>query len=135
MDLANTCLEYFSDLEDPRTKTHRNFRLIFIDLLFIAFLATICEAVGWLEFEEFGLAKEEWLGTFLELPNGIPSHDTFGRVFSLIDPSQFETCFIKWIQSLCIDLKKEIIAVDGKSVRGSGNRQQNDPMLHLVSAW
>lgn len=135
MTLADTCLKYFSDLEDPRMQNHRNFRHNFHDLLIIVILATICGADGWVEIEEFALSKQEWFGTFLELPHGIPSHDTFGRVFSLIDPNQFEACFLKWIQSLTIDLKKEIIAVDGKSVRGSGNRRKNDPMLHLVSAW
>lgn len=135
MTLADTCLKYFSDLEDPRTQNHHNFRHNFHDLLIIAILATICGADGWVEIEEFALAKQEWFGTFLELPHGIPSHDTFGRVFSLIDPNEFEACFLRWIQSLSIDLKKEIIAVDGKSVRGSGNRRQDDPMLHLVSAW
>ena len=88
-----------------------------------------------MEIEQFALAKQEWLNAFLELPHGIPSHDTLGRVFSLIKPSAFERCFLKWIRSLSIDVKNEIIALDGKSVRGSGNRNQNDPMLHLVSAW
>lgn len=134
MTLSDTCLQYFSDLEDPRLHNH-NFRHNFYDILIIAILATICGADGWVEIEQFGLAKEDWFHTFLALPHGIPSHDTFGRVFSLIDPKAFETCFLNWIQSLSIDLEKEIIALDGKSVRGSNNRQTNSPMLHLVSAW
>ncbi len=80
-------------------------------------------------------AKEDWLQTFLKLPYGIPSHDTFGRVFALIDPNEFNKCFESWIQSLEIDLKKEIIALDGKTLRGSGNKRKGEPALHLVSAW
>lgn len=134
MILSDTCLQYFSDLEDPRLHNH-NFRHNFQDILIIAILATICGADGWVEIEQFGLAKQDWLSTFLELPHGIPSHDTFGRVFSLIDPHAFEACFLNWIHSLSIKLEKEIIALDGKSVRGSTNRQTQSPMLHLVSAW
>lgn len=84
---------------------------------------------------EFGQAKEDWLRTFLKLPHGIPSHDTFGRVFSLIDPEEFETCFINWISSLFIDVEKEIIAIDGKTLRGSHDRKKGKKALHLVSAW
>lgn len=134
MTLSETCLKYFSDLEDPRLHNH-NLRHNFHDILIIAILATICGADGWVDIEQFGVAKQKWLSTFLELPHGIPSHDTFGRVFSLIDPEAFGACFLNWIHSLPIDLKKEIIALDGKSVRGSNNRQTQSPMLHLVSAW
>lgn len=69
------------------------------------------------------------------MPHGIPSHDTFARVFALLEPCQFEACFNRWISSLNIDLKKEIIAIDGKTLRGSGNKRQNEPALHMVSAW
>jgi predicted transposase YbfD/YdcC len=134
MKLAETCLTHFSDLQDPRIHNH-NFRHNFHDLLIITVLATICGADTWMEIERFGVAKQDWLSTFLELPHGIPSHDTFGRVFSLLDPSAFHACFVDWIRSLAIDVKKEIIALDGKSVRGSGNKRQHEPMLHLVSAW
>jgi hypothetical protein len=87
-------------------------------------LGTICGANGWVEICEFSNAKLDWLKTFLELPNNIPSHDTFGRVFSLLDSETFEKCFIDWINSLSIDLKNEIIAIDGKSLRGSHNRKK-----------
>src|SRR5690606_26128869 len=103
--------------------------------LIIAILATICGADGWTEIERFGQAKESWLKTFLKLPHGIPSHDTFGRVFALLNPKVFEECFSNWLNSLTIDLKREVIALDGKTVRGSGNKRQNIPALHLVSAW
>ena len=134
MILADTFLEHFLEIKDPRIQNH-NFRHNLSDVLIIAILATICGADGWTEIERFGLAKEEWLSTFLELPHGIPSHDTFGRVFALLDPTSFSTCFSAWLESLTIDIKKEIIALDGKTVRGSGNKRQGDPALHLVSAW
>ena len=134
MELGNTCLKHFSGLEDFRLQNH-NFRHKLSDVLIIAVLATICGADGWVEIERFGHAKEEWLQTFLELPNGIPSHDTFGRIFALLNPKVFETCFLNWINSLTIDIQKEIIALDGKTVRGSGNKRQGDKAIHLVSAW
>ena len=134
MELANTFLTHFSNLEDFRLQNH-NFRHSLSDILIIVVLATICGADGWVEIERFAIAKEEWLSTFLELPHGIPSHDTFGRVFALLNPKVFETCFLNWLSSLTIDLKREIIALDGKTVRGSGNKRQGDPAIHLVSAW
>ena len=134
MTLAGTFFEYFSDIKDPRIHNH-NFRHNIFDMLVIAVLATICGADGWVEIERFGEAKQEWLNTFLELPNGIPSHDTFGRLFSILDPQEFERCFSSWLKSLNVDLEKEIIALDGKTVRSSGNKRQGEPALHLVSAW
>lgn len=135
MNLEETFLKHFVKLEDPRIVTHRNLRHNLSDILIITILATICGADGWVEIHRFGLAKESWLKTFLSLPNGIPSHDTFGRIFALLDPTNFEACFTAWIKSLTIDLKKEIIALDGKTLRGSGNKRHEEPALHLVSAW
>jgi len=134
MKLAGTFFDHFSDIKDPRVHNH-NFRHNIIDILVIAVLGTICGADGWVEIERFGEAKQEWLSTFLELPNGIPSHDTFGRLFAILEPQEFERCFTTWLKSLSIDLKREIIALDGKTVRGSGNKRQGEPALHLVSAW
>jgi predicted transposase YbfD/YdcC len=134
MTLAGSFFEYFSDIKDPRVQNH-NFRHKIIDILVIAVLATICGADGWAEIERFGKSKQDWLGTFLELPNGIPSHDTFGRVFSILDPKEFGKCFSAWLKSLTVDFKNEIIALDGKTVRGSGNKRQKEPAIHLVSAW
>lgn len=134
MNLSSTFLEHFAILEDPRRDNH-NLRHELTDILVITILGTICGADGWTEIYEFALAKEDWLKTFLSLPNGIPSHDTFGRVFSLINPDKFEACFYAWIDSLDIDTDKEIIAIDGKSLRGSANKRKNHKILHLVSAW
>jgi len=135
MKLEDTFLKHFSDIDDPRLSSHRNFRHRLEDLLIIAILGTICGADGWVEIHRFGLAKQEWLDTFLELPNGIPSHDTFGRVFSQLDPKTFEQCFMEWLGSLHVDVNKEIIALDGKTLRGSGNKRAKKSPLHIVSAW
>ena len=134
MILAGTFFDHFSSIKDPRIHNH-NLRHNIFDVLVITVLATICGADGWVEIERFGKAKQEWLSSFLELPNGVPSHDTFGRIFSILAPKEFEKCFNSWLKSLNIDLKKEIIALDGKTVRGSGNKRQQEPPLHLVSAW
>jgi hypothetical protein len=95
MNLSDTFLDYFKALEDPRLDNH-NRRHELIDILVITILATICGADTWTEINEFGITKYDWLKTFLHLPNGIPSHDTFGRIFSLIDPRKFEAC-LDWI--------------------------------------
>ena len=134
MDLSNTFLEHFAPLEDPRLDNH-NRRHEFYDILVITMLGTICGADTWTEICEFALAKIDWLKTFLTLPNGIPSHDTFGRIFSLINPETFEKCFCEWITSLSLDIKDEIISIDGKTLRGSHNRKHGQKALHLVSAW
>ncbi|PCI40206.1 MAG: ISAs1 family transposase [Thiotrichales bacterium] len=134
MKLTGTFIEHFTDIEDPRIHNH-NYRHKLSDIFVITILATICGADGWVEIERFGLAKEEWFSSFLELPNGIPSHDTFGRIFSLLNPKLFEDSFISWIRSLSMDMTREIIALDGKSVRGSGSKVNNTAALHLVSAW
>jgi predicted transposase YbfD/YdcC len=134
MDLADTFFSHFKILEEPREDLHK-IRHQFHDILIIAILATICGADGWTEICEFAEAKLDWLTTFLELPHGVPSHDTFGRVFSLLDSKRFESCFLAWIASLSIDLVNEIISIDGKSVRGAHNAKKGIKMLHLVSAW
>ena len=134
MKLAHTFIKYFSSMPDPR-RQNKNIRHKFIDVLIISILGIICGADGWTEIQRFGQAKEDWLKTFLELPNGIPSHDVLGDIFSKINPEIFSKCFSSWVASLRLDLKKEIIALDGKSIRGSGNKRQGDPMIHLVSAW
>ena len=91
MQLSETFLRYFDSLKDPRLSNH-NKRHNLEDILVITILGVICGADNWVEISEFGHSKEDWLSTFLELPHGIPSHDTFGRVFSLLDSQQFEAC-------------------------------------------
>lgn len=134
MNLSESFLQHFETINDPRVDNH-NKRHNFQDILVITILGAICGADTWTDLVEFADAKQDWLKTFLELPNGIPSHDTFGRVFSLINPKEFERCFCEWISSLTINVSQEIIAIDGKTLCGSHNRKKGIKPLHLVSAW
>lgn len=124
---------YFSDIEDPRIEKNRDHPLI--NVLVIAILGVICGADTFTEIERFGLAKEEWLKQFLALENGIPSHDTFGRVFRWLDESAFQEAFLKWTYSLCQVSTGEIIAFDGKKLRGSEGKAPKRPGIWMVSAW
>jgi len=103
-------------------------------ILLIGIISVICGADSWNEMENYARAKEEFLRSFLDLPNGIPSHDTFNRVFSNIDSHQFEHCFIKWVSTLAQLQPKEIIAIDGKTIRGAKANGKKSP-VHMVSAW
>jgi predicted transposase YbfD/YdcC len=123
----------FVGLDDPRTTSRCDHQLI--DILVIAVCAVIACAESWEDIELYGRSKQAWLETFLALPNGIPSHDTFRRVFMLIDPDAFEACFARWAQSLAGKAEREVVAVDGKTVRRSGSRRHDHGPLHLVSAW
>ena len=124
---------HFNHIEDPRVD--RGKRHVLIDVISIAILAVICGADSWVAVVQFGKAKEVWLSTFLAFPNGIPSHDTFGRVFSLLDPEQFAKGFMNWIATLREILPFEVIAVDGKTVRGSFDKASGTNAIHMVSAW
>jgi predicted transposase YbfD/YdcC len=122
----------FAQVEDPRmerTKLHR-----LRDIIILAMCGVICGAEGWVEIEEFGKAKEAFFTELLDLPNGIPSHDTFGRVFALIDPKQFEASFVQWVQGISRTVKG-VVAIDGKTLRRSHDRTADKKPLHLVSAW
>lgn len=113
-----------------RTKLHR-----LSDILMITLCAVICGADEWTEIELFGKAKFNWLRTFLELPHGIPSHDTFGRVFSRLNPEQLEQCFMRWMQALAQASSGRLIAIDGKTLRRSFDKAQGKAAIHMVSAW
>ena len=106
-----------------------------LDIIVITICAVICGADSWVAVEAFGGAKYKWLAGFLELPKGIPSHDTFRRVFSAIDATKFEECFINWIRSTIKVTQGEVIAVDGKQLRRSYDTHNNKAAIHLVSAW
>ena len=123
----------FTGLEDPRETRRCDHQLV--DILAIAVCAVVACAESWEDIELYGRSKRAWLGTFLELPNGIPSHDTFRRGFMLIDPDAFEACFTRWAQSLADGIEREVVALDGKTVRRSGSRRHERGPLHLVSAW
>lgn len=131
--MANSILEHFAELPDPRVERTRRHRLQ--DIVSIAICAVICGAEGWTDMELFGKAKESWFRTFLELPNGIPSHDTFGRVISALAPDAFERCFQAWIQGLAGSSGGKLIAIDGKSLRHSFDRASQKAAIHMVSAW
>lgn len=120
-------------VDDPRRPQGQHHALEAI--LLIATLAVICGTDHWTEVEFFGHQKQAWLETFLELPHGMPSHDTFGRVFSLLDPDRWEACFAAWVQSLAATLQEGVVAVDGKATRDSHDQARRVSPLHLVSAW
>jgi hypothetical protein len=123
----------FDGLVDPRVTRRCDHRLI--DILMIAIRAVIACAESWEDIELYGRSKQAWLKTFLALPNGIPSHDTFRRVFMLLDPDAFEGCFARGAQSLTRKVEREVVAIDGKTVRRSGSSRHDHGPLHLVSAW
>jgi predicted transposase YbfD/YdcC len=124
--------EYFSGLEDPRWHNRRH---MLLDIVVIAICAVICGADSWEDIELFGEAKEEWLKGFLALPHGIPSHDTFRRVFAILNTEQFRTCFVEWIQAVDKLTEGQVVAVDGKTLRRSHDRREGKKALQMVSAW
>ena len=134
MDKTNELYKCFSVLDDPRKEKHSS-RHNLIDILMLTILAVICGADNWVAVERFGHSKKEWLEDFLELPNGIPSHDTIGDLFSRLDPQQLQSCFLAWIQSLFRVSDGEIIAIDGKKLRHSYDSSTDRPAIHMVSAW
>ena len=131
--LTANIAEYFKELKDPRIERTKRHKLL--DILVIAICAVICGADNWVEVALFGEAKEEWLRTFLELPNGIPSHDTFNRVFNKLDTEQFSTCFIHWMQAASPLIKGQVVAIDGKVLRRSHDRGIGKGAIEMVSAW
>ncbi|HOA06250.1 MAG TPA: ISAs1 family transposase, partial [Candidatus Fermentibacter daniensis] len=133
MDPDNSLFSiHFSQLEDPRIDRKKLHSLI--DIVGISVCAVIAGADSWTDVALFGRSKEKWLRTFLSLQNGIPSHDTFGRVFSLLDPQQFQKCFASWVQAVH-ERVKGVVAIDGKTVRRSHDRGRGKQAIHVVSAW
>jgi len=128
-----TIADHFADLEDPRVERTRRHQLI--DIITISICAVICGADTWVDIESYGRSKYEWLKKILELPNGIPSHDTIARVFSRLKPEQFQKCFLSWIQSISCFNPGEVIAIDGKTLRHSYDRGGAKKAIHMVSAW
>lgn len=123
----------FADLEDPRQAHKVRHRLV--DIVLLAILAVISNAQSWTEIQAFGEAKQDWLKQFLTLENGIPSHDTIQRVFQILDPDVLMGRFIQWTQHIMDVTEGRLIAIDGKTVRGSYDQRSNQQALHLVRAW
>jgi predicted transposase YbfD/YdcC len=134
INIVNTSfLEHFAKVKDPileRSKEH-----LLKDIIAIAILAIISGADGWVAIEGYGNAKYEWLKSFLELPNGIPSHDTFSRVFARIEPQQFQEGFLSWVNAIIGELELNVIAIDGKKMKQSYDRNDQQKALHIVTAW
>ena len=124
--------DVFSNVSDPRRPLRRLHKLN--DILLISVLAIICGAETWNNIEEYAHAKKAFLKKFLELPNGIPSHDTFNRVFAIINPEEFEKSFMEWVASIVTISNGELVSLDGKTIRGAKSKGKKSP-FHVVSAW
>jgi predicted transposase YbfD/YdcC len=130
---ATSISEHFATLTDPRvdrSKAH-----LLVEIVTIALCGVICGADDWVAVETFGREKAAWLGTFLALPGGIPSHDTFGRVFARLNPEEFRRCFLTWVRAIVGEPGEQVVAIDGKTLRRSHDRRAGKEALHLVSAW
>ena len=131
MEKKNEFRAYFAETEDPqinRTKKHK-----LEDIRLIAIFGVIVGANDWVNIEYFGKAKEEWPKQHIELANGIPSHDTFGRVFQQIEPAQIMRCFIEWIISIQTVTAGEVMAIDGKTIQRSYDRQEGKKAIHMIN--
>lgn len=131
-DSQSLFISIFSKIEDPRIERNKDHKLL--DIIAIAVCAAVCGADSWTDIEGFGKAKEDWLRTFLGLKNGIPSHDTFGRVFAMLDPVVFQACFQEWVMALRQKVTG-VVAIDGKTARGSHDHAKGKKAIHLVNAW
>jgi predicted transposase YbfD/YdcC len=125
-------LKYFAELTDPRVERSKEHLLQ--EILFIAIAAVLCGAETWNDIEFYGKTKRGWLKRFLRLPSGIPSHDTFNRVFSALDPEELEACFVAWVRTVAQLSEGEVVSIDGKAIRGS-RQAGKKAIVHMVSAW
>jgi len=132
-ELTASIVEHFAAVDDPRLEGKSDHLLI--DILVITICAVVCGANDWVAVETFGKAKAEWFRTFLLLPHGIPSHDTFGRVFALLKPEQLQASFGSWIQAVAQVSAGQLVAIDGKTLRRSYDRRSGKAAIHMVSAW
>lgn len=130
---AGTISDSFADLEDPRMERTKHHKLL--DIIVLSICAVIAGADGWTSIEAFGKAKLAWLQTFLELPGGIPSHDTLGRVFARLDPEAFQRSFLRWVQTVSEVNDGQVIAIDGKCLRRSHAQGVGKEAIHMISAW
>ncbi|MBC7914344.1 MAG: ISAs1 family transposase [Pyrinomonadaceae bacterium] len=129
---TSSIFAYFSEMQDFRI--NRKKRHLLTDIISITIAAALCGIESYNDIEDFGVVREDWLKTFLELPNGIPSHDTFNRVFANMDPIKFEACFRSWVDSILESHTGQQISIDGKTIRGAKSHGIKSP-IHMVSAW
>ncbi|MDQ6967782.1 MAG: ISAs1 family transposase [Mariprofundaceae bacterium] len=130
---TSSIIHHFSSIIDPRLERRKQHHLK--DIFFITLCASICGADSWVAIETFGKAKEAWFNEILSLQNGIPSHDTFGYVFSVIDTEEFSRCFSRWVSDLSKLSGGEVISIDGKCLRRSMDSASNKAAIYMVSAW
>jgi len=135
MRMPSSFQDHFASLPDPRSLHAPNQRHELLDILVIAVCAVICGAEGWEDIEEYGTAQADWFAEILDLPHGIPGHDTFRRVLSRLDPDELSQCFISWTTALSDLSGGEIVAIDGKTLRHSFDRAASTQAIHMVSAW
>ena len=128
-----TLIDHFSRIPDFRCKHNKKHKLV--DIMVITICAVIGGANDWNAIETFGNAKIAWLQTFLELPSGIPSHDTFRRIFSILSPNIFQDCFLSWVNSVVQFTNGQVVAIDGKTLRRSHDKGSGKTAIHMVSAW
>jgi hypothetical protein len=132
-DAVAALVVHFSKLEDPRVDRTKKHPLI--NIIVIGLCAVICGAQSFTEMEEFGKAKRDWLSKFLDLSNGIPSHEVFNNVFARLDPVVFEQCLLSWVEALFRVTRGQILPVDGKTLRGSYDRSDPKAAIHMVTVW
>lgn len=131
--MGENLVKLFEDMPDPRIERSKLHKLI--DIIVIAICAVICGADSWEDIEDFGESKKEWFESFLELENGIPSHDTIARVFARIKPEEFQSRFLRWVETISERTEKEVVAIDGKKLRHSFDRRIGKCAINMVSAW
>jgi predicted transposase YbfD/YdcC len=131
-NVCTSIIHHFSALPDPRILLKTRHKLI--DIMAMALCGVVAGADDWVEIAAYAKAKKAWFKDFLELPGGVPSHDTFGRVFALLDPDTFGKCYVDWVRTL-INIPDELVAVDGKTLRRSHDRSNGKSAIHMVNAW
>ena len=124
---------HFQDLPDPRIERARKHPLI--NIVFVAVCGVLCGANSFAGIHEFAIDRRNWLARYLDLTNGIPSEDTFGRVLARLDPGAFEKCLLSWVQAVQEVTENRLVAIDGKTVRGSSDQETGRAAIHMVSAW
>ena len=126
-------MTHFSIIKDPRIERCKKHTLL--DILFLTVSSVLSGARGWEDIEDFGHAKQEWLQRFIELPYGIPSHDTIARVMARLEPNVLQQCFFQWMSDVMEAIEGDTIAIDGKTLRRSFDKASRKNALHMVSAW